>query len=75
MRLKAIGEHFDRRLTRGGRAWGYLFSKWCWDKIGEYFVVTFLCIIMSPVLLINYTIGSIAEWRDNRRDGVRSVRP
>lgn len=60
----------DRRLNRGSKAVRYSLRNWNWDTIGQWFLFFMLAPISFPLLII----GTIAEWRDNRRDGVQTVK-
>ena len=73
-KLKRIVNHIDRRINRGCSAWSWLFHGLDLADIWFGFLAIILIIIMSPILFLNYGIGAFCEWRDNHRDGVRSVR-
>jgi hypothetical protein len=61
---------FNRRLDRGWLAWKWLFSKTFWENIYVALLVT----VMSPLLVSTYLVGWIAEYWDNRKDGIKTVK-
>jgi hypothetical protein len=67
-------EIIPRRIDRGGDAIKFYASKICgninWKVIGAYIVV----LSLTPVWVPIYFIGRIAEWRDDRKDGIKSVK-
>lgn len=61
---------FNRRFDRGAAVFSKFFSKMFWVNA----VQALLLLVMSPVLLVVFVVGTIAEWFDDRRDGVRTVK-
>jgi hypothetical protein len=60
---------FNRQMHRGVATIGWFFRKEHWWSLLQ--IIMFL--VMSPVILFAWLIGAIGEWRENRRDGIRSV--
>lgn len=63
-----------RRVDRGfdfvGDTIAALFNKWFWKEVVYFIAFLAASIIWVPM----YCIGTFGEWRENRRDGIRTVR-
>lgn len=69
----------ERKSTRGGKeisAWFnrpaklFLFKKDFWVSILQALIILVTAVLWVPTTII----GAIAEWREDRRDGIQSVR-
>ncbi len=65
-------EQVEETFNRGCDAWA-----WFFDKLARYTknIVPFLATFaLSPILITIYITGLISGWRENRRNGVETVK-
>jgi hypothetical protein len=70
-RLDKFLDSVDRRLTRGYRV---VSRKVPWDEIAMFIVIAFAAPILIPWGIFCWIVGCFSEYRENRRNGVRSVK-
>lgn len=70
-RLDTLTDSIDRRLTRGYRV---VSTHVPWDTIGLWVVLAFASPILLPWGILCWLVGFFSEHRENRRNGVRSVK-
>lgn len=72
--MKQFFSQLEHRSSRGWRNLQCVFNSIDWKLVLVFISLIVLLPVVIPTIIIGWPIAYIVEYRENKRDGVRSVR-